>query len=183
MKWIITASERQRVVAVTVFKHVLMSVFLCGFSGFFCFFCNNFPPEHYIKRTRYFSAFTSAIPVLWGTVLLASCLGALALTDWFTARRSVWAAHPPVLLRGGVSASFIVTTNLPLLSGIIPSIQATRFCGFLKRDSDCPWLMSEMFNQQDCKDGPTNNFMWAAPQMTMCNKKKKRFSQSDKPRE
>lgn len=32
MKWIITASERQRVVAVTVFKHVLMSVFLCGFS-------------------------------------------------------------------------------------------------------------------------------------------------------
>lgn len=69
---------------------------------------------------------------------------------------------------------FIVTTNLPLLSGIIPPIQATRFRGFLKRDSDCPWLMSEMFNQQDCKDGPTSNFMWTVPQMTMCNKKKKK---------
>lgn len=60
MKWIITASERQTVVAVAVFKHVSTAHSLCGFFIFFLllffrfFFFNNFPPEHCIKEADIF---------------------------------------------------------------------------------------------------------------------------------
>lgn len=71
-------------------------------------------------------------------------------------------AHTPLWLGGGgVTAGFIVTTDRHYRRELFHPINTAQFRGFffLKNKDFCPWLLNEMFNQQELKAAPTSNFV------------------------
>lgn len=167
MKWIITASERQKVVAVTAFKRVLMAVFLCGFFIFLFFF--QFSTEPDIFPLELNSSHCSE-ELLFPLSAFRRSARLIALRQG-----GLFERHTPFGVKWRCFHKFYCDNKPAVIvrNYFIHKRRTAQWISEQKRHSDWPWHKSEMFNQQNCKDVPTSNFMWAVHQMTMWIKKKK----------